>query len=67
MRITTERRDAFDRLAALARRLPGGRGLEKRLIRYPALRRWLWFGVIYLVSILVFATAAYLLDAIVPK
>jgi hypothetical protein len=67
VRITTERQDVFDRLAAWTRRLPGARGAEVWLAHRPRLRRWAWFGMIYGVSVVVFAGVAFFLNAIVPK
>jgi hypothetical protein len=67
VRITTDRRDAFDRLAAVASRLPGARGCGDWFAARPRLRRWAWFVVIYGVSVVVFAAVAFFLNAIVPK
>ena len=71
MRITTDRRtgphDPFDRLARLVRRLPGAQSLEAALARRQLTQRWLWFLVIYCVSVTVFGAVALFLNAIVPK
>lgn len=67
MPITTDRRDAFDRLARLASRLPGARRLESTLGRRQLTKRWIWFLVIYFVSVTVFGAVALFLNAIVPK
>jgi hypothetical protein len=71
VRITTDRpsdrHDAFDRLSALAGRLPGARPVERALARRQTTRRWVWFVTIYLVSVVVFGAVALFLNAIVPK
>ncbi len=71
MRITTDqplvRRDPFDRLSALAARMPGARPLAQVLGRRQRTRRWVWFVTIYLVSVVVFGAVALFLNAIVPK
>jgi hypothetical protein len=67
VRIITDRRDAFDRLAAVASRLPGARSRAEWFAARPRLRRWAWFVVIYGVSVVVFAAVAFFLNAIVPK
>jgi hypothetical protein len=59
--------DAFDRIIAVLRRLPGAAGLEQSLAHRPRLRRWVWFATIYVVSVIVFGAVALFLNAIVPK
>jgi hypothetical protein len=61
------RHDPFDRLSALAARLPGARPLARVLDRRQRTRRWVWFVTIYLVSVVVFGAVALFLNAIVPK
>jgi hypothetical protein len=67
VRITTDRRDAFDLLAAATSRLPGARARTEWFAARPRLRRWAWFVAIYGVSVVVFAAVAFFLNAIVPK
>lgn len=70
MRITTDRggrgSDAFDWLMGQAARLPGAAGAARLLSRHDNLRRWLWFALIYWASVVVFATVALVLHAVVP-
>jgi hypothetical protein len=66
-RPTRRRRDPFDRIAAVALKLPATRRMGQALQRRPSLRRWLWFAAIYAVSVIVFGAVAFFLNAIVPK
>ena len=70
MPITTEpamkRRDPFDWLTGLVNRLPGARSLGAFFERHGLSRRWVWFIVIYAVSVTVFGGVALFLYALVP-
>jgi hypothetical protein len=63
VRITT---DPFDRLARAAERMPGAGWLRQALAPRATARRWVWFLVIYVVSVVVFGAVALFLNAIVP-
>jgi hypothetical protein len=71
VRITTDRaadrNDPFDRLARVARRLPGAARLQRALETRKGARRLAWFVAIYVVSVFVFGSVALFLNAIVPK
>ncbi len=42
------------------------RWLDRALHDHPVLRKWAWFVIIYMASVVVFAVVAYGLNALVP-